>query len=51
MKIDNFMAKLAIQEKLMEQQHSKGDKLRLVQTHRIETVNDDFDLSEIREFE
>ena len=24
---------------------------RLVQSHRIETVNDEFDLSEIREFE
>jgi hypothetical protein len=32
----------------MEQQH-KAD--RLVQTQRIETVNDEFDLMEIREFE
>ncbi len=48
MKIDNFMAKLAIQEKLMQKQNKVE---RLVQSHRIETVNDDFDMSEIREFE
>jgi hypothetical protein len=48
MKIDNFMAKLARQEKLVNQQHQAE---RLVKTHRIETVNDEFDLNEIREFE